>query len=221
MNNVQTRCNVRCRNGGGQTSCVAIATPSCNNPASFRSSGVCFNLGLFSPPLIGMDDLYMALSHFRRRNFEQCIEYCTKLLLKNSLDQAAWVLKMNALKEQVYVDDLEDEEEGMAEMLLDENAIAQIARPGTSLKVPGTSSGGTSQAIRPRTQSGRPVSGVVRPGTLSGRTLEQAMKAPRTAYSSRPITSSSGRFLRLGTASMLSTPDGPFIDVAHLNISKL
>ena len=55
--------------------------------------------------------------------------------------------------------------------------------------------------IRPTTQSGRPLTGVVRPGTQSGRpgTMEQAIKAPRTSHTARPVTSSSGRFVRLGT----------------------
>ena len=35
---------------------------------------------------------------------------------------------MQALTEQTYVDDLEVEDEGLAEMLLDENAIADVAR---------------------------------------------------------------------------------------------
>lgn len=50
--------------------------------------------------------------------------------------QCAWTLKTRALTEQVYVDDLDLEEESISESLLDENAIAQTARPGTSLKTP-------------------------------------------------------------------------------------
>lgn len=58
--------------------------------------------------------------------------------------------------------------------------------------------------FRPVTQSGRPLSGVVRPGSQSGRpgTMEQAIRT-RTAYTARPITSSSGRFVRLGTVSVV------------------
>lgn len=56
---------------------------------------------------------------------------------------------------------------------------------------------------RPMTQSGRPLSGFVRPSTQSGRpgTMEQAIKTPRTASTARPVTSASGRFIRLGTVS--------------------
>ena len=54
---------------------------------------------------------------------------------------------------------------------------------------------------RPVTQSGRPLTGAIRPGTQSGRpgTMEQAIKTPRSAYTARPLTSSSGRYVRLGT----------------------
>ena len=54
---------------------------------------------------------------------------------------------------------------------------------------------------RPTSQGGRPLSGFVRPGTQSGRpgTMEQAIRTPRTAHTARPVTSSSGRFVRLGT----------------------
>lgn len=62
--------------------------------------------------------------------------------------QAAWTLKTRALTEQVYVDEVEVDEEGLAEMLMDDNSIAQVSRPGTSLKQPGTGQGGASQGVR-------------------------------------------------------------------------
>lgn len=48
----------------------------------------------------------------------------------------------------MYVDEVEVDDEGMAEILMDDNAIAQVARPGTSLRVPGTGPGAPSQAMR-------------------------------------------------------------------------
>ena len=56
-------------------------------------------------------------------------------------------MKTRALTEQVYVDEVDVDEEGIAEMLMDDNSIAQVARPGTSLKQPGTGSG-ASQGMR-------------------------------------------------------------------------
>ena len=46
------------------------------------------------------------------------------------------------------MDEVEVDEEGIAEMLLDDNVIATVARPGTSLRKPGTASSGPSQGMR-------------------------------------------------------------------------
>uniref|UniRef100_A0A8C9XZL9 Tetratricopeptide repeat domain 8 n=1 Tax=Sander lucioperca TaxID=283035 RepID=A0A8C9XZL9_SANLU len=151
---------------------------------------------------VTMDPLFLAWSYFRRRKLQQCSDICTKILQDNPYDQAAWSLKTRALTEMVYIDEVEVDQEGIAEMMLDESSIAQVARPGTSLRLPGTSQGGgATPAVRPMTQSGRPITGFVRPSTQSGRpgTMEQAIKTPRTASTARPVTSASGRFIRLGT----------------------
>ena len=56
---------------------------------------------------------------------------------------------------------------------------------------------------RPMSGTGRPLSGFIRPGSQGGRpgTMEQAIKTPRTAHTARPVTSASGRYVRLGTVS--------------------
>uniref|UniRef100_A0A8C6PNX6 Tetratricopeptide repeat domain 8 n=1 Tax=Nothobranchius furzeri TaxID=105023 RepID=A0A8C6PNX6_NOTFU len=151
---------------------------------------------------VTMDPLFLAWSYFRRRKFQQCSEICTKILQDSPYDQAAWSLKTSAFTEMVYVDEVDVDQEGIAEMMLDESSIAQVARPGTSLRLPSTSQGGgPSPAVRPMTQSGRPITGFVRPSTQSGRpgTMEQAIKTPRTTSTARPVTGSTGRFIRLGT----------------------
>ncbi|XP_017758919.1 PREDICTED: tetratricopeptide repeat protein 8 [Eufriesea mexicana] len=165
-------------------------------------------------------ELFKALSLFSQGKYEDCATICTNLLKKNPLDQAVWVLKMRALTLQVYVDDIEGEEEGIAESLLDNYTISTMPRPGTSLKYPGTSC--TGQHLRPKTQSGRPLTGVVRPATQSAmsQSIEQTLRTPRTAMTARPITASSSRNVRLGTASMLTEAGGPFIQLSRLNISK-
>jgi tetratricopeptide repeat protein 8 len=80
-----------------------------------------------------MDPFYLALSLFRRRQFDKCADVCGEILEKQPLDQAAWCLKMRALTQRVYVDDIESEEliEGD---FLDDNAVATAPRPGTSIK---------------------------------------------------------------------------------------
>ncbi|RNA25447.1 tetratricopeptide repeat 8 [Brachionus plicatilis] len=167
-----------------------------------------------------MDPLFMACSLFRRRKFDECTKICSQILEKNPYDQSAWVLKMRALSEQVYIDEVEIDDDGIAEML-DENAVAQVSRPGTSLRGSSSSQNSLSMAMRPVSQSGRPLSGAVRPGSQSNRpgTMEQAIRTPRSAYTARPLTSSSARFVRLGTASMLSSPD-QFINLSRLNFTK-
>jgi tetratricopeptide repeat protein 8 len=179
-----------------------------------------------------LDPLYHAHSRFRRRDFDGCIELCTKLLEKNPYDQAVWFLKCRALTEKSYIDDSDWDEEGIAEVLLDDNAIAQAPRPGTSLNRPATTARlGTSLALnRPMTSSGRPITGFARPGTSSVRPPTSAAgglnrDAVATAFrGQRPGTSRAmtalGRAVRIGTASMLSTPGGPFINSDKLDMKR-
>ncbi len=61
--------------------------------------------------------------------------------------KSAWVLKMRALTEQVYIDEIEMDDDGIAEML-DENAVAQLSRPGTSLKTANAAQSSLSMAMR-------------------------------------------------------------------------
>eukprot|EP00873_Tetraselmis_striata_P007905 jgi/Tetstr1/428169/TSEL_018220.t1 len=121
-----------------------------------------------------------------------------------------------------------DGEEGIAEVLLDgQRGRPSVARPGTSLARPLSSAGGPSQAVRPMSSSGRPLTGFQRPGTSSRSASQGRLNTGRveTAFqggrpgTSRPVTSS-GRFVRLGTASMLSEASGPFINVDRLDLAK-
>ena len=47
--------------------------------------------------------------------------------------QAAWYLKGRGLTEQTYVDEVEMEEEGIAELFMDDTAIADVASKHTPL----------------------------------------------------------------------------------------
>ena len=115
----------------------------------------------------------------------------------------------------------------MADILLDENATAQTPRPGTSLARPGTNRSGPNAGVRPTTQGGRPATGFARPSTGSQRpgtnrkgevSVESALRGGRPG-TSRPVTSG-GRAVRLGTASMLTQPGGPFVDLDKLDLRK-
>jgi tetratricopeptide repeat protein 8 len=142
--------------------------------------------------------------------------------------QAVWLLKIRALTEQAYIDDTDLEEEGLGDAMMDDHAMAQAPRPGTSVsKTTGRVPSGMDPSIRPVTASGRPMSGFLRPSTASGGSARGTTGSGRITSgfaagrlgSSRPLTAL-GRRVRLGTASMLSHKGGPFIDVARLDFRK-
>lgn len=54
---------------------------------------------------------------------------------------------MKGLTEQIYVDEVEVDEVGIAETLMDDNVISNVSRPGTSLIRP-TSGAGNSPGVR-------------------------------------------------------------------------
>ena len=133
------------------------------------------------------------------------------------------VVKCKAVITQNYVDDLDLDEEGVGEVLLDENAVAAMPRPGTSLAQTGLPNV-EDQSVRPVSRSGRPLSGFVRPGTncrpiSSAANLKEALQSSRGVghSTSRPLTTF-GREIRLRTASIVDT--GALVDVGKLNLKK-
>jgi tetratricopeptide repeat protein 8 len=188
------------------------------------------------PP--NLDPLYFAQFKFRRRCYDECISICTSMLSQNPFDQAVWLLKTRALIARGYLDDVDWDDAsggGIAEILLDDNAVAQAPRPGTSLMRPSTSmnvgGGGSTaaqaaaraldSAMRPMTASGRPMTGYARPGTSaapSSSSFDSAFKAGRPGTSR--VMTAMGRAVRVGTASLLSAPGGPFIVADKLDLRK-
>lgn len=57
-----------------------------------------------------MDLFFQAISYYRRRKYDECIEHCNKLMKTNSNHQGAWELKMRAMTQRVYIDDIEVED---------------------------------------------------------------------------------------------------------------
>eukprot|EP00817_Percolomonadidae_sp_ATCC50343_P001436 CAMPEP_0117421598 /NCGR_PEP_ID=MMETSP0758-20121206/2640_1 /TAXON_ID=63605 /ORGANISM="Percolomonas cosmopolitus, Strain AE-1 (ATCC 50343)" /LENGTH=490 /DNA_ID=CAMNT_0005203783 /DNA_START=24 /DNA_END=1492 /DNA_ORIENTATION=- len=170
-----------------------------------------------------MEDAILALSRFRRRRFDDAIEISSKILEKNYRDEALWYIKCRSLTSKDWIDDTDLEEEGVAELLLDDNAISAAPRPGTSIS---TSRGVSRKGMRPTTRGGRPITGFARPGTSSrpqsrsssGVDVSGAFKGMRPG-TSRPVTSS-GRFVRLGTASMRNSASDEFVNVDQLDFNK-
>ncbi|XP_053676345.1 tetratricopeptide repeat protein 8 [Anopheles nili] len=171
-----------------------------------------------------MDNFFAAISLFRRRKYDECIEVCNVLLQQNALHQGPWELKMRSMTQRVYIDDIEADDD-VAEDILDTQTIATAPRPGTSIRTAilpvGTS--GTTTASRPRTGTGRPITGISRPGTLSLQrptsTLGNRTAGRRTA--SRTGTGSA-RTIRLGSASMFAVgdPTGPLFHISRLHPDK-
>ncbi|POM61665.1 Choline/Carnitine O-acyltransferase, partial [Phytophthora palmivora] len=114
-----------------------------------------------------VDPFYMALLRSRQRRFADCIDICTDILAQNPYDQAAWVTKTKAMTMQNFIDDSELEEDGAADLLMDDNVMASMPRPGTSLNRPNSRAGTGDPSLRPMTSTGRPLSGFARPGTSS------------------------------------------------------
>ncbi|KAK6038668.1 hypothetical protein COOONC_23827 [Cooperia oncophora] len=157
------------------------------------------------------DGLFKALRLYRNNQIQACEEECTKLLRKNPLDQAAWALKLSCLTDPVYVDELENEEIGIAETFLDQNVIAPNARPGTSFQRPTTTAKGMNPILRPTSTAGRPLSGVVRPITsLRPGTMEQAVRTPPPppplSNSSYSPSSPGARFKTIVEATRIDEP---------------
>jgi len=69
-----------------------------------------------------VNPFFLAVSRMRRRKYDDVIDICTDLLDENPRDQACWFLKCRALTCKQWIDDIEVDEEGVADILMDENA---------------------------------------------------------------------------------------------------
>uniref|UniRef100_A0AAG5DSJ8 Uncharacterized protein n=1 Tax=Anopheles atroparvus TaxID=41427 RepID=A0AAG5DSJ8_ANOAO len=58
-----------------------------------------------------MDNFFAAISLFRRRKYDECIEVCNVLLQQNALHQGPWELKMRSMTQRVYIDDIEADDD--------------------------------------------------------------------------------------------------------------
>eukprot|EP00398_MALV-I-01_sp_L67-1_P000936 gene936-802_t len=200
--------------------CFVVEEQSSAVPAKYNNA-----MTVTTEPINELNPFFMALSKYRRRKYDAAIDICSNLLRENSLDQAAWFLKVRSFTCRDWIDDLEIDEEGVADAIMDENSMAACPRPGTSLKRPLTSAADTSgngpnQGVRPPTASGFLRAGQERGQTAANRDdLSTAMKNQRPGTSQRPLTSL-GRLVRLGTASMQADGEGVFIRVEHLDLAK-
>ena len=48
-----------------------------------------------------LDKAYLAIVRYQRREYDECVEVCSKILEENPYDEAIWSLKTRALTAQV------------------------------------------------------------------------------------------------------------------------
>lgn len=134
-------------------------------------------------------DLYViALSRFKRQKYDSALELCDKMLKSNPNDQAAWILKCHSLIRKHYLDDLEMDEENAGDILLDENSMTSVARPGTSFSRPLSTKDNPNNPnpiLRPVSKGGRGSTGYARTNTNRLNTSSQGIKVQTALRGSR------------------------------------
>lgn len=93
-------------------------------------------------------------------------------------------------------------------------------KPGTAIRAPTAGAPLKTASNRPKTSTGRPISGMARPGTLSSSRLATAVGS-RTALRATARTGSA-RNIRLGSASMfaIGDPAGPIFQTSRMHPAK-
>lgn len=54
-----------------------------------------------------LDEIYLALSLYRRRKYDKCVDLCNKLIVHPAQQKRAYELKMRSMTQRVYIDDIE------------------------------------------------------------------------------------------------------------------
>lgn len=161
-----------------------------------------------------MDPFCKAISLFRMRKYEKCIEMCNDLLANDPTVKGPWELKMRAMTQRVYIDDIEAEEDAVEDPLDTETLLKTAAKPGTSLRTEtAIKTGMRTASTRPRTSTGRPLTGVTRPGTIQQRAGTSSGNRTALLTSGRLSTA---RNIRLGSASIFALSDNTF-NMSRLN----
>lgn len=168
-----------------------------------------------------MEKFALAMSRFKRNKYDACIMLCDEMLKINQADLAVQVLKTHAIRRKNYIDDLEIDDEGLGDKLLDEHKISNQARPGTSVQRPGTR--GNNQAVRPMSSTGRPISGVIRPNSRAqnqGDASKNLSSINRGTTTNRAMTSG-GRNVRMATASLQSINSSSTLNISDINAKSI
>lgn len=167
-----------------------------------------------------MENFNLAVSRFYRGKYDGCIILCDQLLKQNPNDLSTQLLKTHAIRRKNYIDHLEADEQTLGDLILDDHSIAQLPRPGTSLKTISQQAGNPMQ--RPTSSTGRPMTGVIRPGTIQrvGTSSGNIIKQGNRLGTAR-ATTSGGRYLRIATASLQSLNSNFSLDTKDIDPKKI
>lgn len=134
--------------------------------------------------------------------------------------EGVWQLKIRALTQRIYIDDLETNDNGEENEEFEFERLATAARPGTSIKTafqPRPSTGLLAGSLRTGRKgtitagNGRPMSGMLRPGTTSSR--------PGTSLGRPMSRCGTARRVRMTSAAAFGIGDktSSFFQAARLN----
>jgi len=177
--------------------------------------------------------IYLLFYCYSIQNYKQCLSLCDELLAKNPTDQTVWFLKIRVLTEMSYINDTEyyDNDIGFDERLLN---IDFIPRSGTitSGSAPKSSGGrlihsatssGFNQSVRPSSSKGQFLPGFFR--VANYKDLASNSKSRRNTATGIEISSvqisTPGRFVLLGTESLIDKGNNQLIDIEKLDLKKI
>jgi tetratricopeptide repeat protein 8 len=133
--------------------------------------------------------------------------------------EAAWMLKCQCLVRDNYIDELETEEEGIADALMQETDKNAFARVGTSFR----NSAGHNPIMRPMS-GGRVNTGFQRVGTSAnsraGSKQANMLRTGRVMTNNGVPATSNGRVLRLATASLQQHGEN-FFDASKADMRRI
>lgn len=147
--------------------------------------------------------------HYRRREYSMSSMFCTEMLKLKSDDQAAIFYRCRSLSALNWSDGSELEMEGLADLMLDDNTISTMPRPGTSLVRPTAHKicGGLDHNMWPSSDQGCPSSGFTKPCSAS----------PPSGLACQ----ANEHEAELGTAVVTARKEKNFLNIEGLDICRL
>lgn len=64
-----------------------------------------------------LDEVHRALYLYRQRKYDSCVDLCNKLMLNSVHQKMVYELKMRAMTQRVYIDDIEADDGVESELI--------------------------------------------------------------------------------------------------------